>query len=552
MTAPMTLSPSHQRRERWIVWGSVALGAIVLTSLAVALPAAGFYSGDSGAKLIAARNAIAHPDHPFDVTLPTIGGRGMPDMDRFFEVHGDHAHALQSPLFPVLSAIPIAAFGLRGAYVLPLISLLAMLPLLNVIRRHSEASVPVGLLAAVVLLASPVFFYGLEFWEHAPAIACVAASTALVVSRSDRSAGSGRLIALAGVVGGIAILLRPEAVWYVAALVWIARRRRLSFWFVLGVGAVLGVYAAANYAHFGNVVGPHVAANLAPLRDHWLSARWERIRLWLLPWTAIGVVGIALITAASIGPLAAADLRKRQTLALLGSAVLSVAAARGAFPRDSLWNAWPAGSLLFVPRPGTDGTRDLWFLALFSIVAIWLTSTHDGGAQWGPRFLLIAAPPLIVLSAATATDAMKSGYRHRLRQALVILILLAGAWTTRAAYRDLRGAKGYYARMVSATESMTEPREYFVADVWWFDQAVAALYNTRTFLFAPDAPGANAVLQQLAAANVSRVMLVWSRDGVDGKPLNDAVSGTCYRITEVRDVPDTNLTFASAACAAGR
>ena len=40
------------------------------------------------------------------------------------------------------------------------------------------------------------------------------------------------------------------------------------------------------------------------------------------------------------------------------------------------------------------------------MIAVWLSSTHDGGAQWGPRFLLIAAPALIVLAAANATDAL--------------------------------------------------------------------------------------------------------------------------------------------------
>jgi hypothetical protein len=183
------------------------------------------------------------------------------------------------------------------------------------------------------------------------------------------------------------------------------------------------------------------------------------------------------------------------------------------------------------------------------MAGIWLTSTHDGGAQWGPRFLLIAAPPLIILSAAAATDAWNRGYRHRLRQALVIVILLAGVWTTRAAYRDLRGTKRIYAGLVNATESIAEPHGYLVADVWWFDQAVAALYNTRTFLFAPDAPATRGILQQLAAANVSKVTLVWSRDGADGPPLGDAVVGTCYRVIDVRDIPENDLTFASVACA---
>jgi hypothetical protein len=544
----MRLSPSQQRRERWIVCASVAIGGVALTGLSFAMPPQGFYSGDSGVKLIAARNAIDHPSRPFEISLPTIDGRAVPYVDRFFEVHDGHAHALQSPLFPFLSSFSIAAAGLRGVYLLPLVSFLVLLPLVDIVRRRSDPHVSVGLLAVLALLTSPVFFYGLEFWEHAPAIACVAASTALVSAGFNGTTVSQRSTALAGVASGVAILLRPEALWYTAALAWTLRPQRGLFSFALGVAAVLAPFGVANYSHSGSVGGPHISANLAPLWDHWFAARRQRIWLWLFAWTPIGFAGLALAAAAWIGPLAATDLRRRQTLALLGSATVAVAAARGAFARESLWSAWPAASLLFVPFSGTNGMRRLWFLALFPLVAIWLTSTHDGGAQWGPRFLLIAAPPLIVLSTAAAADAVKSGYRQRLRQAMVILILLAGAWTTRAAYRELRGTKRYYARIVSTTESLTEPHGYLVADVWWFDQAVAALYNTRTFLFAPDVPGASAVLQQLAAAGVSKVTLVWSHDGIDGQPLDDAVLGTCYRITDVRDIPESNLTFASAAC----
>lgn len=533
-------------------WVFLAVGVIALMVLAATLPADGFYSGDSGVKLIAARNAIEHPARPFEVDLPTIEGRPVPYVDRFFLVHGDHADALQSPLFPVLSAFPIAAAGLRGAYILPLVSFIAMLPLLNVIRRASDASAAVGFLVLLAVFASPVFFYGLEFWEHAPAIACVAASAALVLASARRDTGGGYGMAAAGALGGIAILLRPEALWFIAALAWVSRRRSACLVFAVGVAAIILPFAAANYRHSGSITGPHLAANLAPLLDHWFAARAQRLRLWLLPVTPAGIVGALLIAAAWIGRSASWDLRRRQTLALLGCAVIAVAATRGAFPRESLWRAWPAGSLALVPFTTTDGTRRLWFLALCSLGLVWLTSTHDGGAQWGPRFLLIASPALIVLATCAATDAVTPGYWRPLRQALVVIVLIAGVWTTRAAYRELRGTKRFYARIVSATQSATAPHGYVISDVWWFDQVVAALAGSRTFLFAPDVSGARAVLQQLAAANVSDLTLVWTRDGPESAPLTDAVSGTCYRMTTVHDIQENSLTFVNVECSPTR
>jgi hypothetical protein len=103
------------------------------------LPPEGFSAGDPGIKLIAARQAIAHPDRPFEIDLPAIAGTPTPFVDPLYKVHGDHAHALQSPLFPLVSAPPLAWLGLRGA------------------------------ISAV--LACPVFFYAFEIWEHVPAMA---------------------------------------------------------------------------------------------------------------------------------------------------------------------------------------------------------------------------------------------------------------------------------------------------------------------------------------------------------------------------------------------
>ena len=155
---------------------------------------------------------------------------------------------------------------------------------------------------------------------------------------------------------------------------------------------------------------------------------------------------------------------------------------------------------------------------------------------------------MIVLATAAATEAITPGYRRRLRQVLVVIILIAGIWTTRAAYRELRSTKRYYARIVNATQSVTELRGYVVSDVWWFDQVVAALHQSRTFLYAPDAGSVRLVLQQLAIANVSNATLVWTREGPESAPLNAAVAGTCYHVSQVHDILENSLTFANVEC----
>ena len=44
--------------------------------------------------------------------------------------------------------------------------------------------------------------------------------------------------------------------------------------------------------------------------------------------------------------------------------------------------------------------RQLRSITALTVVAILVTATNDGGAQWGPRYLLVAMPSWLLLVAA--------------------------------------------------------------------------------------------------------------------------------------------------------
>ena len=136
----------------------MAVATAGIVSLAVSLPPDGFFSGDSGLKLVAALNAIDHPLRPFALDLPEIAGRKVRYVDTMVAVHGDHGHVIQSPLFPVVSAPLIASLGLRGAYVLPAIAFIVLMPLLNLLRRHAAPRTSIGVLACIAVGANPLLF----------------------------------------------------------------------------------------------------------------------------------------------------------------------------------------------------------------------------------------------------------------------------------------------------------------------------------------------------------------------------------------------------------
>ena len=520
--------------------------SIVSVWLAAELPPNAFYSGDSGVKLVAALNAIAHPTRPFEIDLPSINGRPVPYVESFFSVHDQHAHALQSPLFPVVSAPFIALFGLRGAYVLPLVSFIALVPLLVQLARQVAPGVSLATVALVGVFAGPVVFYAFEFWEHVPAIACLTGATTALLS-VPRATTTHQMVSASLSAG--AILLRPEALWYVIALVgWqIYSRRRLGY-YVATAALIMGLFALFNLFESGTLTGPHISANMAPLLDDWARVRIQRGALWFWPGSTLWVIAVIVLISSWVAALANLNLRLAQAIALGAVSTLAVEAASGAYARESLWNCWPAGLLLVVPSGRFRETAPMWWLTLFTLVVVWLSSTHDGGAQWGPRFVLIAAPAMIVLAAANVTDAISPGQARWLRQALVLIVFLAGLWTTRAAYRELRGTKQFYAQLVDAVDRTVEKGSVIVFSTWWFDQVVASLYPSRTLLYADSASSAASILDELQAANIRDAVLVWSQEQVADGAIVEAISGTCYQTTQVQNIPERELRFLQVRC----
>lgn len=556
---------------RWLPFAfslATAVAAIGTLLLIAGLPAEGFFSGDAGVKLIAARNALAHPRRPFDIDLPTIGTRPAVRVDPMIVPHDDHAHVLQSPVFPVVSAPVIAAFGLRGAYVLPAVGFMLMVPLLEAVRRVATPTTPPLIVAALAVVANPLFFYGLEFWEHAPAIALLAASTALMVrlkadpTRTDKAdptkkqgmdptktegTHTARSV-LAGALAGIAILFRPEAALYALALV-VAFRPSIHNAIALAGGAavVLAPLSIASYVHSGSFLGTHLTNTLAPISRDWLSGRFARISTWVWPDSLSEAAALLALAAAWVTRPLGISLRARQAIGLVGVAWLSMLAAGRGLDRNSIWQAFPIAAFALVPLTATKELRRFQLLALISVALVLLTATHDGGAQWGPRFLLIITPPVIVLAAAALSDVLDAGSWRWARVTLTVLILLGALLTSRAAYRELRGAKATYAQIVDATRSLTEAGETIVTNVWWFDQIAAPLYGTRTFLYVPDRAVANDTLRELDATGERRASLVWTNEP-EGEPLDSATERTCYRVLDVKAIPERQLVFASTVC----
>ena len=521
------------------LWSVIAAG---LVFMARGLPARAFFAGDPGVKLIAARNAIEHPSRPLDIDLLTVAGQQVGLMDPFFRVHGNHAHATTSELFPLISAPLIAAFGIRGAYVLPAIGFLLTLGAIAVLGVALDNRRSLAALVFVAAACTPLLFYALEFWEHAVAVGVAAAGTVLFVSH--RSLVS---TFVSGALLGIAMLLRPEGAWYGAALFicagWMPKRPNayVVVAAIAGLSAMCVPFGVVSAIQSGQLLGAHVTSNLPGMTTDWLTERTAVFRTWFVPPNVLWFGSAVLLVIAAVGTKDKPTLTRVVAAAGLAFAVIvTVAAARRTFDAASVWNAEPALLLpwvLFIGR--RSGRTFLLAVALLSSLLVVLTAPNDGGAQWSPRYLLFASIPLSILAADTIDDARRIfGVTGTVA---VVVLLVACLLVQRNAYKSLQAAKRTYERIVQFVERETPVGSYIVTDLWWLDQVTAALYPTRVMLFVDDAGSVRQASELLAT--VPKVFIARSTEESPPDALQDWQEGTPFSVRRRASIEERSLTL---------
>ena len=476
---------------------------LVAVSIALALLASNlrpdaFFVGDPGVKLIATRAALRTPSTPLDIPLPRIGRDAVPHVEPFFAVHDNtHAHAVTSEAFPLLSAPLLAMLGMRGLYVLPALGGVATLAACAWLAFVLDPRRSVALVATTAALGTPFLFYGLEFWEHTPALALgtTGAAWMLAVARGNPGRHADTVPTfLAGLLMGGAIVLRPESAGFVVAVMLASRAlvhrptwRSIAI-ALAGIALAMVPLEAYTLWHTGSVVPLHVGTNAGLIGTSWWAERLHVAAGWLSPslWTRGGPVHPSGFW--SVAPAA--------VVAVLGLA-------RGSERHERTF---------------------LWLVALLTTVFVIAAAPNDGGGQWGPRYLLFAYVPLVLL----AVDTLQEWPRRRLLAGAAILLVLAaaGIWVQRAAYRSLRGTKATYGRLVDFVAANAEPGANVVTDLWWLDQLAASALDGRNVLYAPDSTTVKDIVRRLGELTTPSVVLFRSREeSADVRSWSDE---TCY------------------------
>ncbi|HUU56938.1 MAG TPA: hypothetical protein VMW93_06320 [bacterium] len=476
---------------------AVSKSSLLVTALFVAaaagmlavLPPDGFFSSDEGVKFIQLRSLAESGFRDARIVWPgdELGlERRYAVVERFFELRGGELYSPHPLLFALASAPGWLLFGYRGLYLLPLLAGAAAVASTTALARGFGVRRP-WLAGAVVAFASPIFFYSLCYWEHAPAVALWLGGFALLRRRS-----TARLLA-AGALWGAGAALRPEfyglAAWSVAALLVFHKGERLrtAAWPAAACAVTAVGLEFLMQAAWGQPAFMRFGANLG------YGAAWG-------PAAFLYAVGHSLVPlvpwylaagAAAVVAFAVAGLRWRPgAYVAAAGAVPLVVLYWGFFGgyATALAASFPAAfGLVFLARPegrrpfrGLGGLEKSFYVASLGFAAtLFVVLPDTSGFAWGPRFLLYVLPPAALALSRLASSAEEGAWR-RVRTGAIIALAAISAATQVFGLARLRGEKESRLEIVRALEALEAAP--VIVNCWYLPMYAAPLYAGRPFI----------------------------------------------------------------------
>jgi len=527
--------------------GAIVIALFFVVMQAFALPPDGFMSGDQGSKYLQTRAFAEHG--PLNPSIDVRSRDIDPDFKHQEPKLKNRRGRLVSEfmwLMPLLGSPFLALFGLRGLYVIPALSALAVFFCASRLARRKDD--PTGALTAfLVLLVTPIAVYGLELWEHAPAAACVMVIAVLLLPTDDPGRDRAQLFA-AGVVSIAAFLFREEAAVALPALFLgrsLARAQvpgRMTTFIVEGVwcslGVIAGLIASApmNQLMYGAPLPMHLTQDAWEYAKNvsYLGVRRDIVTQLFMPMDYPWVYAVALVAGVAAALFAwrhkRPDTRRDVPLAVVHTAVIVMLGLGVAFPLWRLasgsriheaynvqsaahgWAFVPA--LLYLPWVTDEGrTPHARYLIVSAVLAILFTSLvvpSTAGAQWSPRFYLQIAP-LLALPAIEIAWVPSAPRRRGLEASAVwggwaALVAAIVMLATGIVY--LRTAKIRFAGVTHALARLTGDGEVVISNVFWVPEVTATLAQERRFLFSWTATDVPALAALAVGAGFDRFALV--------------------------------------------
>ncbi|HWQ12734.1 MAG TPA: hypothetical protein VNL77_08040 [Roseiflexaceae bacterium] len=532
--ARVALGPTARGAACVVLAAAVVYAALLASYLQ---PINGFWSSDQGVKLIQVQSlirnryrstALIYPGAALDPERQVSPLRGQ------YLERGGRVYAMFPDAFAALSGAPFFLFGYPGLYLLPAGATLALLAVCAALGRRLMAPLWTTAALAILALASPLLFYSLTFWEHT--LAALLVTLALLAAVEGLLHERPRLLLLGGALVGMAACFRNETALAAPALalaLLLARPARPAMplaWLVVGTALGVAPLLFFNQAVYGAALGPHVlvagrANNLTAGEGlaGFVAARAAWAGMLIAPLDdGLLLGGLALLVLTALAAWAH-QARTIPTAALYAAALALVAVSLAlqlrpsAGLQTSLLATFPLVLLALLPAaPGTSPAprRIAHLLVCFGLAYIllaWVVRLPDGGAQWGPRMLLPALPPLALagLWRASTWAARGAGPTFAVAAAIALLVNVA-ALSEVEGLRQLRAFNRSNHQITTTVDHSGE--RVVITDTWYAPPLLAPLfYDGRLVFLVDDGRDLDALLDRMQRAGITSFYYLGAR-----------------------------------------
>lgn len=542
---------------------SVAVVALVYLLTLAILPSDGFWINDNGCKFIQVQSLI-ETDYR-DFSIPWAGQSDDPEYDYnplprpFGHVVDNRLFGTYSPVFPLLTSIPYRWWGYPGLYLVTalggILTLAGVWSLTGLMVRQTRTRrIAQPMAVGIVGLATPLWFYSVTFWEHAPAVACATwAVRGALAARWSRQTPS---LIFAACFAALAVYFRDDS--YLLGLVLglvvggggPGGAKRLAI-FAVAFGLAVAPLWLFQWLTLGDPFGFHMRAGSifeVGLAEHVLS-RLDVAAVLLFnnhestwPSAFVSIVPLILLcfypklTAARfrVGVVVLCALAFVNGLIVLGGLITAESPVWSLRTANGLFAAAPFLMVGFVRyarsrRPGdAENARQredmnhrllaritLAYVVLYVLLA---PRAHSGGIHWGCRYLLPVVPWMGVLTASTiATWWVR--FRRSVRVGVTLLTVAVAVSVVAQIFSltILHGRKQYSSALNRTVHAA--PQTVIIAQGWFVPQDLAPNFFDKQIFLVPHPNAIDEILRRLGERGVSEVLSVaWTNETESDQP----------------------------------
>lgn len=361
------------REGNSLIYIVLALSAIYLTFIAMSVHEGIFYAGDQGIKSLVVKQmaqgyGFKYLHLPQPAWVQSIWKAGFtPLREPSFYPSPAGYIVVFPPAFQIVSSWLYERWGAPGLYVIPMLSTAVLLGWFVVLLKRCGVKPMYNALAVFILVfCSPLALYGVMFWEHLPAVLLLFAGVAFITDPPAKK----WIAALLGMVTGLAVFLRPEALamnllyaaaatglyyWNIRRALNAANARTNPVAFLTGMAIPIVAFFIFNQVEYGSILGMHARQVFVDDNPetrmgfrHGLDNLWQNNSISTRHFLLVLLVVPVLVRAIAFRK--AAD-----------------------------------------PRPGVLAA----IVVLFSVLTPWLLP-NNGVVQWGARYFLALIPVTLV------------------------------------------------------------------------------------------------------------------------------------------------------------